>query len=75
MIPRGEVGLIFATIGLSTKLLDPGLYSAVALMVMLTTFITPPILRRLLVQRTPDEKPDDYTGDYVMEAPMDRENP
>jgi Kef-type K+ transport system membrane component KefB len=74
MIPRGEVGLIFATIGLSTKLLSAGLYSAVALMVMLTTFITPPLLRRLLVQGTPDQKPDDLTSEYVMEAPMDRED-
>ena len=74
MIPRGEVGLIFAQIGLSTKLLSPGLYSAVALMVMLTTFITPPLLRRLLVPRPPDVKPGDLTGDYVMEAPMDRDD-
>ena len=74
MIPRGEVGLIFAQIGLSTKLLSPGLYSAVALMVMLTTFITPPLLRRLLVQRPPDTKPGDLTGEYVMEAPMDRDD-
>ena len=71
MIPRGEVGLIFATIGLSSKLLSPGLYSSVALMVILTTFITPPLLRRLLVQKPPD--PNTLTGDYVMEAPMDRE--
>jgi Kef-type K+ transport system membrane component KefB len=74
MIPRGEVGLIFAQIGLSTKLLSAGLYSAVALMVMLTTFITPPLLRRLLDQGTPDAKPDDLTSDYVMDAPMDRES-
>lgn len=71
MIPRGEVGLIFAQIGLSTKLLSTGLYSAVALMVMLTTFITPPLLRRLLDQGTP-QKPDDFTGEYVMDAPMDK---
>ena len=44
MIPRGEVGLIFAQIGLSTKLLSAGLYSAVAVMVMLTTFVAPPLL-------------------------------
>jgi Kef-type K+ transport system membrane component KefB len=73
MIPRGEVGLIFAQIGLTSKLLTPGLYSAVALMVMLTTFITPPLLRRLLEQKPPDRKPDDITGDYLMEAPMDRQ--
>lgn len=74
MIPRGEVGLIFAQIGLTSKLLTGGLYSAVALMVILTTFITPPLLRRLLVQKTPERKQDDITGDYLMEAPMDRED-
>ena len=72
MIPRGEVGLIFAQIGLTTKLLSAGLYSAVALMVMLTTLITPPLLRRLLVQRTPGT-PTDFSGEYVMDAPMDKE--
>lgn len=55
MIPRGEVGLIFAQVGLTTKLLSAGLYSAVAMMVLITTFVTPPILRRLLEARTPDE--------------------
>jgi len=49
MIPRGEVGLIFAQIGLSSRLLDAGLYSAVALMVVLTTFAAPMMLRRMLV--------------------------
>ncbi|MBV8516251.1 MAG: cation:proton antiporter [Acidobacteria bacterium] len=71
MIPRGEVGLIFAQIGLTTKLLSPGLYSAVAIMVMLTTFITPPLLRRLLVAGTP-MKFDGVSADYIMDAPMDR---
>lgn len=71
MIPRGEVGLIFAQIGLSSKLLSTGLYSAVALMVMLTTFITPPILRKLLV-RGERAVPRDLTGDYVMDAPADQ---
>ena len=68
MIPRGEVGLIFAQIGLSTKLLSAGLYSAVALMVMLTTFIAPPLLRRLLVAGVPD--PHDGI-DLVVDAPAD----
>lgn len=71
MIPRGEVGLIFAQIGLSTKLLSAGLYSAVALMIMLTTFIAPPLLRRLLVQGTP-VKLDSGSSDIVMDAPMDK---
>lgn len=71
MIPRGEVGLIFATIGLTSKLISGGLYSAVALMVMLTTFITPPLLRRLLVQGTPGT----FDGaEFVTHAPMDKED-
>jgi Kef-type K+ transport system membrane component KefB len=69
MIPRGEVGLIFAQIGLTTKLLNDGLYSAVAFMVMMTTLVTPPILRRLLVPRTPTELHGE--ADYVMDAPED----
>ena len=72
MIPRGEVGLIFASIGLTTGLLSAGLYSAVALMVMLTTLISPPLLRRLLVQKTPEPK-QFGAAEYVMDAPMDRD--
>jgi Kef-type K+ transport system membrane component KefB len=72
MIPRGEVGLIFATIGLSTGLLGAGLYSAVALMVMLTTLVAPPLLRRLLVAKTP-QGPVGGAAEYVMDAPMDRD--
>ena len=47
MIPRGEVGLIFAQMGLSTGLLDSGLFSAITLMVMATTFVAPALLRRM----------------------------
>lgn len=53
MIPRGEVGLIFARIGLAAGLLSAGLYSSVALIVIVTTFITPPLLRRLLPPEAP----------------------
>lgn len=72
MIPRGEVGLIFAQIGLSTKVLDAGLYSAVALMVMLTTFVTPPILRVLLTRGEKDALHG--VADYVMDGPFDDES-
>ena len=44
MIPRGEVGLIFARMGLATGALTSQLYSAIAMMVLFTTFMTPPIL-------------------------------
>ena len=51
MIPRGEVGLIFASIGLSKGILDNELYGALLLMVLVTTLITPPLLRFKLAKR------------------------
>jgi Kef-type K+ transport system membrane component KefB len=48
MIPRGEVGLIFARIGLASQIFDPGLFGAATLMVMVTTLVVPPCLKRLL---------------------------
>lgn len=45
MIPRGEVGLIFAQMGLSTGIFDTGLFSAATIMVMVTTFVAPPLLK------------------------------
>lgn len=47
MIPRGEVGLIFAQMGLSTQAITPALFSAITLMVMVTTFLAPPLLARI----------------------------
>ena len=44
MIPRGEVGLIFAQLGRASGVLDAGLFSAVMLMVIGTTFLAPPWL-------------------------------
>jgi Kef-type K+ transport system membrane component KefB len=50
MIPRGEVGLIFANLGLGLtlhgeRIIDPRLYSTIVLMVLVTTVITPPALK------------------------------
>lgn len=45
MGPRGEVGLIFAQIGLKEGVLSQQLFSAVLLMVMGTTFVAPPFLK------------------------------
>jgi monovalent cation:proton antiporter-2 (CPA2) family protein len=47
MIPRGEVGLIFAGIGLAAGLVEPPMYAALVVMVMVSTFIVPPWLERL----------------------------
>jgi Kef-type K+ transport system membrane component KefB len=45
MIPRGEVGLIFATIGLREAILDQDQYAALLLVVLATTLLAPPLLR------------------------------
>ena len=45
MISRGEVGLIVATVGLSQALIDTDLFSVMVLMVLLTTLITPVLLK------------------------------
>ncbi len=51
MIPRGEVGLIFAQMGLHSGVFDAKLFSAVTLMVITTTFLAPPLLRALFPPR------------------------
>ncbi|MDM9381259.1 cation:proton antiporter [Chlorogloeopsis sp. ULAP01] len=44
MIPRGEVGLVFAGIGSTTGVLSGSLDAAIIVMVILTTFLAPPLL-------------------------------
>jgi Kef-type K+ transport system membrane component KefB len=45
MIPRGEVGLIFASYGLARGVIGADAYSALLLVVAVTTFVTPPIAK------------------------------
>jgi len=45
MIPRGEVGLVFAGVGSATGILPKSLEAAIIVMVILTTFLAPPLLR------------------------------
>jgi len=51
MIPRGEVGLIFATIGLRERVFGEDVYASILLVVLVTTLVTPPLLRWRLVHR------------------------
>ncbi|MDJ0774233.1 MAG: cation:proton antiporter [Mastigocoleus sp. MO_167.B18] len=50
MIPRGEVGLVFLGIGSATGVLSEPLEAAIILMVILTTFLAPPLLRFVFPQ-------------------------
>jgi len=47
MVPRGEVGIIVAGIGSSAGVVDDELFAVIVGMAVLTTLITPPVLRRL----------------------------
>jgi Kef-type K+ transport system membrane component KefB len=51
MVPRGEVAMIVALIGLSQNLINQSTYSAIILMSLLTTIIPPVILRNWVFKR------------------------
>lgn len=48
MVPRGEVGLIFAMVGKNLGVVSESTFSVIVIMVILTTLLTPPILTRLI---------------------------
>jgi Kef-type K+ transport system membrane component KefB len=55
MVPRGEVGLIFANVGAGITyegepLIAAGVYAAIVLMVMASTVVTPPWLAQRIRQ-------------------------
>ncbi len=70
MIPRGEVGLIFAQMGLASRVFDAALFSAVTLTVMVTTFLAPPLLKVLFPRKEDGQKPPQPEGieELVTEA-------
>ena len=53
MVPRGEVGLIFAHLGLDNNVIDEPAFNALVLVVMLTTFVAPPLLKVLFGRAAP----------------------
>ena len=53
MMPRGEVGLIFAGIGKGLGVVSDAVFSAVVIMVMITTLLTPPLLKVTLARSRP----------------------
>ncbi|GBC83354.1 High-affinity Na(+)/H(+) antiporter NhaS3 [bacterium HR10] len=55
MIPRGEVGLIVAGIGMTLivqgqRIVTPSIFSAIVIMVMVTTLLTPPLVKWALTR-------------------------
>lgn len=50
MIPRGEVGLIFASVGLAAGILTPALYAVVIFVVFFSTLVAPPWLKAIFAR-------------------------
>ena len=65
MVPRGEVGLIFAQMGLAAGAIAAELFGALMLMVLATTFVTPPAAGLVARRRplTDEHAPFDAPGD------------
>lgn len=58
MIPRGEVGLVFAGVGAASGALSESLEAAIIMMVILTTFLAPPLLRVVFKEEEPLPQPE-----------------
>jgi Kef-type K+ transport system membrane component KefB len=63
MIPRGEVGMVVAQIGLTTGVLSQGVYGVVVFMAAATTLIAPPLLK--LAYANPTAEADQPPKDEV----------
>ena len=48
MVPRGEVGVVIASLGLATGVFSPRTYALIVAMSLLTSIVTPPVLALLM---------------------------
>ena len=69
MIPRGEVGLITASLGLAAGLVSHDLYAQVVVLVLITTLNTPPLLRYAFPRETASEAVSDAVLAKLEELP------
>jgi fructose-specific phosphotransferase system IIA component len=73
MVPRGEVALIVAGIGLSSGFLDQQLFGAAIFMTLLTTIVAPPVLNIILTDKKgtlkEPEKGELVATDFDMASP------
>jgi Kef-type K+ transport system membrane component KefB len=58
MVPRGEVGMVVAQIGLGMGAMAPAIYGVVVLMSIATTLIAPPLLK-LAFENAPADAPEE----------------
>ncbi|NJN88866.1 MAG: cation:proton antiporter [Leptolyngbyaceae cyanobacterium SL_7_1] len=68
MIPRGEVGLVFVGVGSATGVLSKPLEAAIIVMVILTTFLAPALLRVVFKEESTVDSAPIAAGDAVGQA-------
>lgn len=73
MISRGEVGLIVASVGIREGLMAADEFSAIVAMVLITTVVTPPILRGLFAHPKAQKEPLGTERPMVPADPPDEE--
>jgi Kef-type K+ transport system membrane component KefB len=56
MMPRGEVALIVALVGLQSQIVSPAAYAIVVFMTAVTTLLAPPLLRYLFRDQIPEQQ-------------------
>jgi Na+:H+ antiporter len=68
MMPRGEVALIVALIGLQMKVISDQAYAVVIFMTGVTTIMAPPLLRYLFRHVEPESGPPDEMEEEMRET-------
>ncbi|MGB2769757.1 MAG: cation:proton antiporter, partial [Candidatus Zixiibacteriota bacterium] len=71
MVPRGEVGMIVASIGLGMGVISTDLYSIVIFMVIATTILTPPVLAVMISRKFVKPKEEERVEKRIDELPVD----
>lgn len=71
MVPRGEVGMIVASIGLGMGVISTDLYSIVIFMVIATTILTPPVLATMISRKFVKPKEEERMEKRIDELPVD----
>lgn len=65
MVPRGEVGIVVAQIGLGLKVINDALYGVVLFMAVATTLIAPPFLKLLFASEALPSKAHDHEAGHI----------
>lgn len=73
MISRGEVGLIIASLGISSGVFNTGdaLFASLFMVILLTTVLTPPLVRRVFEMGQTPSNEEAKEKDYVKVRPSD----